>query len=94
MPRHKPLVTLIQFLFLIIFSSGYSAEPHDSCKEWFINRKIKQDKNCEISCLVLETDMKTYMCPNQCEILCKADLKKAKDPTNLYGLTDDEEKVF
>lgn len=70
-----------------------AAEPHDTCIDWFLRNKVNQDKSCELDCSVLNTDMKTYMCPNQCEMLCKFDFKKLEAATNLYGLTDDEVKI-
>lgn len=81
---------IIKVLFI---SLTFAAEPHDFCKDWFLVNKVKQDKNCETNCSILDTDMKSYMCVNQCEILCKFDFNKSENPTNFYGLTDDEVKI-
>lgn len=63
-----------------------------ACEEWFQSLKITDAKKCESKCRTSETDMATYMCPQQCDILCKKIGKPVGKDPNLYGLTDDEVK--
>jgi hypothetical protein len=61
-----------------------------SCEDWFKALKIKDSKGCEEKCRTSETDMATYMCPQQCDILCKNLNKPIEKDSNFYDLTDDE----
>jgi hypothetical protein len=82
-------------LFSILLSTSlFAAEPHEICQKWFFSSGIKQNKECESNCTINKVDMATYMCPNQCEKLCKIKAKKEPEiSTNFYGLTNDEIKL-
>jgi len=47
----------------------------DDCQIWFENEEINGE-NCLIDCSVAKTDMKTFHCPQQCDVLCKTSIKK------------------
>lgn len=59
---------------LIWISAPASAQPPDKeCLTWFNRAKIaSHSKDCELKCGALMTDMRTFMCPDQCDLLCKA----------------------
>ncbi|MFN8791851.1 MAG: DUF6973 domain-containing protein [Bdellovibrionales bacterium] len=84
---------MISFFLTLSISVLNAADPHEVCLDWFLKSKLKKDRNCVLNCSILDTDMSTYMCPNQCEGLCKIDIEKSEVPTNLYGLTEDEVKI-
>ena len=77
---------ILTFFGLIIGQAAYS------CDDWFKSLKIKNQKNCESKCRIAQTDMATYLCPQQCDILCKNLNKSTEKDPNFYGLTDDEVK--
>ena len=65
----------------------------DTCQEWFRNLKIVE--NCKVNCAIGQVGMGTYMCPNQCDRLCKnIKFKKPNKQEELgfYGLTESEIK--
>src|SRR5690606_13712781 len=73
------------------------ADIHPDCSEWVTQSKIKpESEDCEIQCAMLDTSMGTFMCPNQCNILCKADESTSIAGKLLYypGLTPDEKKLM
>lgn len=74
-------------LLLIIPFNAYA----DTCQDWFKKLNIKPGKNCEAQCRVSQSDMSSYMCPQECEFLCQVP-KDTDINENLYGLTDDEIK--
>lgn len=83
-------------LFIIYFSA-HADQPDSDCIGWFENGKIEAGtKTCESECAVLMTDMGTFMCPNQCPILCKEIDKKIILGKILYypGLTPEEKKLI
>lgn len=48
-------------------------QPDQDCVDWFKSSKVMAgSKSCEIECAALMTDMGTFMCPDQCDILCKS----------------------
>ncbi|PIT99833.1 MAG: hypothetical protein COT74_08590 [Bdellovibrionales bacterium CG10_big_fil_rev_8_21_14_0_10_45_34] len=58
------------FALLSIVSNATAADP--DCVDWFRGSKLETgSKNCELNCATLMTDMGTFMCPNQCDELCK-----------------------
>jgi len=66
------------FLFFSLITPGALAqydEAHETeCESWFKSSKlVVGSKNCELSCASLKTGLDTFMCPNQCTNLCKAD---------------------
>lgn len=71
------------FLFCLVTNRAFA------CEAWFKKLNIQNSKNCESLCLVADTDMSSYMCPEKCESLCK---KKPEVTENFYGLTEDEIK--
>ena len=66
-------LTICFFGFVLAFGSkSYSNQPDTDCVTWFENSKIKKNtKSCETDCSALMVDMGTFMCPNQCDLLCK-----------------------
>jgi len=64
--------------------------PAFACEKWFKALNIEKKKDCESICRTSQVDMSSYMCTNQCDILCKGSLKN--EAKNYYGLTDDEIK--
>jgi hypothetical protein len=81
---------MINRALLLIFFAALS--PALACDDWFQNLKITDPKKCESKCRTAQTDMATYLCPQQCDVLCKSIGKPELEDTNLYGLTDDEIK--
>ena len=88
-------------LFIIVylisnFHSSASLQPNIDCIEWFGKGGVKAGtQNCELECTTLMIDMKTFICPQQCEILCKKE-KKANSLGQLVyypGLTPAEKKL-
>lgn len=84
---------------IVVFSLSFASharQPDKDCIDWFKAGKIKvESKNCEIECATLMTDMGTFICTDQCGLLCKL-----KEETNLLGkfiyypgLTDAEKKL-
>jgi hypothetical protein len=64
---------LLMFLLTILFSlPGFAKTPDADCVNWFNSTKvIAGTKDCDLKCATLMTDMGTFMCPDQCEELCK-----------------------
>lgn len=53
-------------------NASVAKEPDKECVEWFKRSNVKPgSQDCEITCSTLITDMGTFTCPDQCEILCK-----------------------
>lgn len=51
---------------------AHTRQPDTACMNWLNTGKVKPGtKNCELDCAILMTDMRTFMCPSQCDILCK-----------------------
>jgi hypothetical protein len=73
-------------ILIILFSTQLSL----SCDKWFDSLKIKDVKNCPSKCRTSQTDMATYLCPQQCDLLCKRIGKPALKDSNFYDLTDAE----
>jgi hypothetical protein len=76
-------------IFLILITFLFIPTVY-SCEDWFKSLKINVHKTCESKCRTAQTDMATYLCPQQCDILCKNLGKPLKKDPNFYGLTDDE----
>lgn len=77
--------------FFISIVTLFSLSAH-SCDDWFRSLKIKDAKTCESECRIAMVDMSSYMCHQQCDILCKSLGKPHRNDPNFYGLTDDEIK--
>ncbi len=80
---------VFKIICAILFFSLY-LENAFSCEKWFKSLNIKDPKSCVSKCTIAETDMSSYLCPNQCDRLCKHLSKPQKDEANAYDLTDDE----
>jgi hypothetical protein len=88
---------------LTIFTAGIifclaarANQPDADCITWFKASKVQTGtKTCELDCAILMTDMGTFMCPNQCEMLCKASDKNSILGKIIYypGLTPTEKKL-
>ncbi len=81
---------------LCLSFASHAKQPDQDCVDWFKNSMIKPgSKNCEIECATLMTDMGTFMCPNQCDILCKAKEEPSLLGKFIYypGLTAAEKKL-
>lgn len=82
------MVGLMKFLFVLfaiyltnINYSRASSQPNSECTEWFKQGGIKSEtKNCELECSTLKVDMETFICPNQCDVLCKQ-----KESSSIFG---------
>lgn len=78
----------IIFLFILLTAKlSLSSE----CDLWFSKLKIKDTPTCLSKCLSANTDMSTFMCPNQCSLLCK-DEENDFTLLKMYGLKEDEIK--
>ncbi len=56
----------------------FASQPDKDCVDWFNRAKIAIDsKDCELRCATLMTDMGTFICPNQCDELCKPKEKES-----------------
>lgn len=87
-------------VFLVVFSifsfSVNANQPDTDCADWFKASKVTAGaKACELDCATLVTDMRTFMCPNQCDMLCKiTDKKNVLSKILFYpGLTPAEKKL-
>lgn len=78
-------------LVLILCSLSVSLSAM-ACENWFKDLKITNSKTCSSVCRTAKTDMSSYLCPSQCDQLCKNVGKKSaqQDDPNFYDLTDDE----
>lgn len=68
------IIGFLPFLISSITSPqiAYSLTPDADCVEWFRDSKIVSgSKNCALSCATLMTDMGTFICPDQCDELCR-----------------------
>lgn len=77
-------------LFRIFFLTLFFSQNVYSCDEWFNSLKIKDSNSCEEKCRLGNTDMATYLCPQQCDVLCKNFNKPPEKDINFYDLTDSE----
>ncbi len=89
--------------FLLILSvatlfcrPSFARMPDSDCVDWFKSSKLKAGtKGCELKCATTMTDMGTFMCPDQCDLLCKADESASIAGKFIYypGLTPAEKKL-
>lgn len=94
-------MTSIKYIVVILFSllfslSTLAAERDKDCLDWFNRSKIPVgSKDCELRCVTHMTDMGTFMCPDQCDILCKAKEADSTAGKLIYypGLTPAEKKL-
>lgn len=91
------LVYLLCLTFLTIFTGiTATAQPSSTCKEWFNDAKIKRNtKNCIKKCSILLTDMASFPCPHQCDLLCKNEVSTSIQNLIFYpGLTPKEKELI
>jgi hypothetical protein len=84
----------IIFFALLSIASDATAVDLD-CVDWFSRNKLESgSKNCELKCAVLMTDMATFMCPSQCNKLCKPKEEESLLSQLVFypGLTQAEKK--
>lgn len=84
---------LTYFLMTLLFSHRLFGE---ACKDWFIESKIKVDKNCLLKCASYPVDMGTYMCHSNCDSLCHSDGYESWkfQVSDLYSSLTDEERAL
>ena len=64
---------MITKLIFALFLVSTAASADDECLQWMLDGGVLPgSKDCELSCAVIGVDMGTFMCPNQCEKLCKS----------------------
>jgi hypothetical protein len=88
---------LVWILFASLFSlSTFASEPDRVCVDWFNNAKMATGtKGCEPKCAILTTEMGTFMCPDQCDKLCKPKEKTSLPSKYVFypGLTQAEKEL-
>ncbi len=97
MKMSSPLMVIIIYAVFFIFSfSAHCTQPDADCINWFKAGKVKLGKDCELDCAILSTDMGTFICPDQCELLCKPKMSKSILGKIIYypGLTPAERKLI
>lgn len=85
------------FLFFLVKFTFAEKSPDPDCVDWFNRSKIQpKSKDCELRCGAIMTDMATFICPNQCEELCK--ISENSNPLGKFlyypGLTPAEKKLI
>jgi hypothetical protein len=83
----------VRFLILFCLSPALAKNADRDCVIWFEKSKIKtESKDCELICATLMTDMSTFVCPDQCDRLCKIKQKFPESGKFVYypGLTQAE----
>ncbi len=76
--------------------STFANELDKDCMELFNHAKIAPgSKNCELKCATLMTDMGTFVCPDQCDKLCKPEEKESLTSKFVFypGLTQAEKEL-
>lgn len=94
--RAEFMLSLFAITLLCTANPAAAAKPDSDCVEWFEKGKIKAgSKDCEIDCASLMTDMGTFVCPDQCPALCKANTESSVPENFIYypGLTAAEKKI-
>lgn len=74
----------------------YSMQPDADCIEWFKDGNIKSNsKSCVLDCVTLQIDLTTFMCRDQCELLCNSKIENKFIGKVIYypGLTPAEKKL-
>lgn len=87
---------LILFWVTLFSSPSIAKTPDTDCVNWFKSAKLTADtKDCELKCATLITDMGTFMCPDQCEELCKQSRIPSISNKLVYypGLNPSEKKL-
>ena len=98
--RNKALLQMVM--------NGEASLIDPSCRRWFSSSEVRRGDDCILECSLIDTDMGTFFCPNQCELLCNTKelisergkkeahppLQTKKKPKILeYKDMDSEEKV-
>ncbi len=91
-------ISLSSLLLMVSFPKWTYANSnvHPDCLKWFDRSRVKSgSKDCEIQCSMLDTTMGTFMCPNECNSLCKAGNEDDQIGMYIYypGLTPAERKL-
>lgn len=84
------------FLIVIWMPSALANGVKPDCLDWFNRSKIEPgSKDCKLNCATLMTDMGTFMCPNQCDELCKPKEKESLPAKFVFypGLTQSEKEL-
>lgn len=84
------------FLIVIWLPPALAKNVDPDCLDWFNRSKIEpRSKDCELNCATLMTDMGTFICPNQCDELCKPKEKESLLSKFVFypGLTQAEKKL-
>lgn len=93
-PWYHPV--MLALLFAVVFSSFGATTP--DCEKWFFESlKINQGaKDCIDKCLIGLTGMDSFMCPTQCQDLCKISLARyiIDELTYKYSLSEAEKKLI
>lgn len=90
------ILKIICIAFFTFNFSAYASQPDEDCIRWFKVGKVKLGKACELDCAILMTDLGTFMCPDQCDLLCKDKNSKGILGKVIYypGLTPLERKLI
>ena len=60
------------FIVSLFSSPMWAASPDGDCIDWLNSAKIfAGSKDCILRCSTQMTDMRTFLCPDQCDSLCK-----------------------
>lgn len=96
--RFLNLLNINLFLIISLLSLGLYANSADQkCNDWFKEGNIKVGtKDCRLDCTTLSTDMRTFLCPNQCDSLCQISDETTSIGRMIYypGLTQSERKLI
>lgn len=63
----------ITIIFKLVFLAqiAFSSSTSSTCQKWFLDSTIAAtSRSCYVDCSLLDTDMLTFTCPNQCDTLC------------------------
>lgn len=75
-------------ILILLFVLTPNVLKSQTCELWF--KKLKIEKNCAANCITAKVDIVTYMCPAQCESLCKEKDNTHIEDIGFYGLTQSE----
>lgn len=78
---------------LLLWTIFAFAEPDNECKQWFKDKGLKPGPSCLLACTSAGTDMGTFVCPDECDDLCRSEISEKFffKISDLYpGLTAEE----
>ncbi len=91
-------IAIVVFSICTILAPNLHAKsPDKDCVQWFQNSKIAPNsRDCELKCASLMLDMNTFMCPDQCDLLCRDNANTNTLEKLIYypGLTPAEKKLI